>query len=136
MAAAKEVQAGKSIQLDLRLDHFGHGIAGRQRFKQTIIDFKERNKGTEYEFVAHDDVIAFNTQSSSQWDGFRHVGLQREQVYYNGVTHRHIDEQGDGKLGIHSKSSPVTFHFLLAADDFVPIKSGRRTEASLDEASC
>lgn len=28
----------------------------------------------------------FNTQSSSQWDGLRHFGYQKEQVFYNGVT--------------------------------------------------
>lgn len=34
----------------------------------------------------NDDVWTFNTQSSSQWDGLRHFGYQKEQVFYNGVT--------------------------------------------------
>ena len=101
--ATKEVKLGKSIQLDLRLDHFDSGVAGRERFEQTIVDFKERNKGGEYEIVAHDDVIKLNTQSSSQWDGLRHVGLQDSGIYYNGMKHREIDESRDGRLGIHSE---------------------------------
>jgi hypothetical protein len=34
----------------------------------------------------NDDVWIFNTQSSSQWDGLRHFGYQKEKVFYNGVT--------------------------------------------------
>jgi hypothetical protein len=102
--AAKEIKAGKSVQLDLRLDHFSYGIAGRERFKQVIVDFRERNRDNPlYDIIAHDDVLHFNTQSSSQWDGLRHAGLQDSAAYYNGVKHRDIDEKGDGKLGIHSK---------------------------------
>ncbi|KAH0844180.1 hypothetical protein AYO21_11536 [Fonsecaea monophora] len=100
--ASREVKAGKSIQLDLRLDHFDYGIAGRERFQQTIVDFKERNKGGQYELVGHDDVVKFNTQSSSQWDGLRHVGLQNSETYYNGMKHREIDEDTTGRLGIHN----------------------------------
>jgi len=103
LAATREVTLGKSIQLDLRLDHFSHGIAGRERFKQTIVDFRERNKGHgDYDIVAHDDVITLNTQSSSQWDGLRHVGHQESATYYNGMKHREIDEGLDGRLGIQS----------------------------------
>lgn len=101
--ASKEVKIGQSIQLDLRLDHFDNGVAGRERFEQTIVDFRERNKGGDYDIVAHDDVIKLNTQSSSQWDGLRHVGLQHSAIYYNGMKHREVDESRDGRLGIHSK---------------------------------
>lgn len=103
LAATREVSLGKSIQLDLRLDHFSHGIAGRERFEHTIVDFRERNKGHgDYDIVAHDDVIKLNTQSSSQWDGLRHVGHQESATYYNGMKHREIDEGRDGRLGIQS----------------------------------
>lgn len=33
--------------------------------------------------LSHDDELAFNTQSSSQWDGFRHIGSPHG--FYNGV---------------------------------------------------
>jgi hypothetical protein len=104
LAATKEIKTGISIQLDLSLNHFDHLGAGRQGFNHQIIDFKERLKGTDLEIVAHDDVLTLNTQSSSQWDGLRHIGLQESGTYYSGVKHRDIDEKReDGKLGIHSK---------------------------------
>ena len=34
----------------------------------------------------NDDVWTFNTQSSSQWDGFRHYAYQKERRFYNGAT--------------------------------------------------
>jgi hypothetical protein len=34
----------------------------------------------------HDDLWSFNTQSSTQWDGFRHFGYQKEAKFYNGRT--------------------------------------------------
>lgn len=36
--------------------------------------------------TVNDDVWAFNSQGSSQWDGLRHFGYQQEKVFYNGVT--------------------------------------------------
>ncbi|KAF3025869.1 hypothetical protein E8E14_014806 [Neopestalotiopsis sp. 37M] len=33
---------------------------------------------------AHDDEWSFNSQCSSQWDGFRHYAYQKEQLYYMG----------------------------------------------------
>lgn len=104
--AAKEIKAGVSVQLDLRLDTFNDRVAGRQGFTHEIVDFKERLRGhAMYDFYAHDDVLTFNTQSSSQWDGFRHVAIQESATYYNGMKHREIDEKRDeGRLGIHRKS--------------------------------
>lgn len=107
LAASREITLGQSIQLDLRLDHFQHTIAGREKFEQTIVDFKEKCSGHgDYDIVAHDDVIKMNTQSSSQWDGLRHVGHQQSETYYNGMKHREIDEGGNGRLGIQSMSPP------------------------------
>ncbi|OQV09726.1 hypothetical protein CLAIMM_13816 [Cladophialophora immunda] len=101
LQATKEIKAGVTIQLDLPLNHFDHLGAGRQGFSHQIIDFKERLKGTDLEIVAHDDVLTMNTQSSSQWDGLRHIGLQESGIYYGGVKHRDIDEKReDGRLGI------------------------------------
>jgi hypothetical protein len=36
--------------------------------------------------VVNDDEWTFNTQSSSQWDGLRHYGYQKEKRFYNGIT--------------------------------------------------
>ena len=38
-------------------------------------------------FVAFDDLIHGNTQTGSQWDGFRHWGHQEVGLYYNGLKH-------------------------------------------------
>lgn len=36
--------------------------------------------------TVNDDVWTFNSQGSSQWDGLRHFGYQKEKVFYGGVT--------------------------------------------------
>jgi len=33
-----------------------------------------------------DDVWTLNSQSSTQWDGLRHAGYDKERMFYNGVT--------------------------------------------------
>ncbi|KAK4560868.1 hypothetical protein LTR86_005448 [Recurvomyces mirabilis] len=52
---------------------------GRQKFKHTISPLGE---------AGFDDLYDMNTQSGSQWDGFRHVGLQHNDsvIFYNGLT--------------------------------------------------
>ncbi|KIW91700.1 uncharacterized protein Z519_07668 [Cladophialophora bantiana CBS 173.52] len=100
--AAREIKAGISIQLDFRLDYLNHRPARREGFEHRIKDFKAENKGTGLAICAHDDVLTFNTQGSSQWDGLRHVGLQHSGTYYNGVKHQDITGmKHDGRLGIH-----------------------------------
>lgn len=39
--------------------------AGREKLQHTIKDLSHLG------FKAHDDVLVFNTQTGSQWDGFR-----------------------------------------------------------------
>ena len=51
---------------------------GRQVFHKHVYQKPPR--------IVNDDVWEFNTQSSSQWDGFRHFGYQKEAKFYNGVT--------------------------------------------------
>lgn len=77
----------------------------RQNFQQDIVDFSRLFKGTPGEKYGHDDVLHFNTQASSQWDGLRHVGLQIQGgLYYNGMKHEDIDSKKTLRNGIHSKS--------------------------------
>lgn len=54
------------------------GFFQRKLFHQEIIHKAPR--------IVHDDVWTFNSQCSSQWDGFRHFGYQKEAKFYNGVT--------------------------------------------------
>lgn len=40
--------------------------------------------------TVNDDVWTFNSQVSTQWDGLRHFGYQKEKLFYNGVTMKQI----------------------------------------------
>jgi hypothetical protein len=66
---------GAVFNLNLELELPGPPLFARSAFEHVIHDFA----------VGHDDeLVGWNTQSSSQWDGFRHM---RHPVYghYNGV---------------------------------------------------
>ena len=65
-AAAQEIQTGVRISLDWALDKPSHPSFNRIPFQHTI-----KNKPSR---CVNDDTLTFNTQSSSQWDGFRHYG--------------------------------------------------------------
>lgn len=74
---------GVVFNLNLEMELPGPPLFARSAFEHVVHDFS----------VGHDDELSgWNTQSSSQWDGFRHV---RHPVYghYNGVA--------DGDHGIH-----------------------------------
>ncbi|KAK5107408.1 hypothetical protein LTR62_001312 [Meristemomyces frigidus] len=78
-ASRNEIQTGVRIGLDWALDAQGDvPFFGRQAFHQELYQKPPR--------IVNDDVWTFNTQSSSQWDGLRHFGYQKEAVFYNGVT--------------------------------------------------
>jgi hypothetical protein len=47
--------------------------------------------------TVNDDVWTFNSQCSTQWDGLRHFGYQKEKLFYNGITMKdihHVDGHG------------------------------------------
>ncbi|CAK1360614.1 unnamed protein product [Cercospora beticola] len=78
-SAASEIQTGIRVNLDWPLDAQADvPFFGRQSFEKNVYQKPPR--------IVNDDVWTFNTQSSSQWDGLRHFGYQKEQVFYNGVT--------------------------------------------------
>ena len=79
--AAGLVTKGAVFALNLDHDLPDPPLFGRAAPEHTVL-----GEGT-----GHDDVLSFNTQSSSQWDGFRHVGSHHG--FYNGVA--------DGDHGMH-----------------------------------
>ncbi|OOF94320.1 hypothetical protein ASPCADRAFT_51435 [Aspergillus carbonarius ITEM 5010] len=89
-AAAEEIRDGVRISLDLPLDRIKHSSYGRKPFVKEII-----NKAPRY---VNDDVVTFNTQTSTQWDGFRHYGNQNHKCYYNG--HCLEEFKSSGVLGV------------------------------------
>lgn len=74
--AAAEIREGVRISTDWPLNSMSKPCFGRTPMEHTI-----KNKAPR---ASNDDVLTFNTQSSSQWDGFRHYGYQKEKVYFNG----------------------------------------------------
>ncbi|KAL4864186.1 hypothetical protein BDV12DRAFT_16211 [Aspergillus spectabilis] len=74
--ASEEIREGIRISLDLPLNRLSHPSFGRKPFVQELVNKAPR--------VVNDDVLTFNTQTSSQWDGFRHFGNQTHGCYFNG----------------------------------------------------
>ncbi|CAI7576423.1 unnamed protein product [Penicillium bialowiezense] len=90
--ASQEIKLGIRISTDLPLDFMSRPCFGRAAFKQTI-----KNKAPR---AVNDDTLQFNTQISSQWDGFRHYGYQESKKYFNGST---LDDLlTSNVIGIHS----------------------------------
>jgi hypothetical protein len=56
-----------------------------------------------FENVAYDDKYQLNTQSGTQWDGFRHIAHMPTQTFYNGTKGKDIEgpEKNPNKCGIH-----------------------------------
>lgn len=65
-AAAKEIVHGVRVSTDWALDNPKFPGFGRAKFEHKIIAKTPR--------TVNDDEVKLNTQSSSQWDGFRHYG--------------------------------------------------------------
>lgn len=89
--AAQEIRSGVRISLDLHLDVPSHPSFSRRRFHHEIL-----NKAP---MAMNDDEVFINTQSSTQWDGFRHYAYQNARKFYNGHTQEEF-ENGGGELGI------------------------------------
>lgn len=91
-AAAKEIIQGVRVSTDWPLNSMKTPCFGRSALEHTI-----KNKAPR---PVNDDVLTFNTQSSSQWDGFRHYG-SKEGTYFNGCTLEDI--QTSSRNGIHGR---------------------------------
>lgn len=89
-AAAAEIREGIRISLDWPLDKPAFPTFGRQRFEHKVL-----NKAP---MTMNDDCLTLNTQSSTQWDGFRHYGFQKTKQFYKG--HVQADFEGSRTLGI------------------------------------
>ena len=70
-AAASEIRVGDRVSLDWRLDLPSHSSFERAPFEWKL---QNRTKPGASHRTVNDDTVHFNTQCSSQWDGFRHYG--------------------------------------------------------------
>ncbi|KAJ4192408.1 hypothetical protein NW767_010633 [Fusarium falciforme] len=76
--AAAEIRDGVRVSTDWPLNRMSRPCFGRAPFEHNI-----KNKAPR---AVNDDTLTFNTQSSSQWDGFRHYAYQKEKLWFNGKT--------------------------------------------------
>lgn len=74
--AATEIREGVRISLDwplakpVKINNF------RQTFRHEIL--------SQPPMALNDDAVEFNTQCSTQWDGFRHYGFRTSKQFYQG----------------------------------------------------
>lgn len=102
-AAAKEIIDGTRVSTDWPLDSMSAPCFGRRPLAHTIKHKAPR--------VVNDDELVLNTQSSSQWDGFRHFGYQTESVYFNGRTQEEV--MNTTVNGIHGTIAQATLHVVI-----------------------
>ncbi|KAF8514696.1 hypothetical protein BU17DRAFT_94208 [Hysterangium stoloniferum] len=103
-AAKEEIKSGKTVTLSWR----EAPMFGREAPKHSIQALPYLPAPT-----VNDDTLHMNTQSGSQWDGLRHVGLLNAGCFYQGVrpeeilkgpnvvTEGNVDP-ATTKLGIHN----------------------------------
>ncbi|KAL3493360.1 hypothetical protein BJX62DRAFT_249749 [Aspergillus germanicus] len=78
-AAAENIKLGKRVSLNWSMTAASH-----PRFPRKPLELRLINKAPLKH--AHDDEWTFNSQCSSQWDGFRHYAFQNKGLYYMGRT--------------------------------------------------
>ncbi|EHK96243.1 hypothetical protein M7I_8065 [Glarea lozoyensis 74030] len=99
IAAQKEIKSGTGVALNWDLECVHEPGFAREKPKHELKDLRSMG------FVAFDDLIHINTQSGSQWDGFRHWAHQETKLFYNNLTADEIvDEKNNEKNGIHQWS--------------------------------
>lgn len=93
-AAAKEVRSGEIVPVNLPLNVPEVPAFHRQPFKHEIVTLAEN--------VAYDDLYSLNTQSGTQWDGFRHFAHVPTGSFYNGAKGDDIiGPKANNKCSIH-----------------------------------
>lgn len=88
LAAAREIQHGIRISTDWVMDEPKVPCFGRRAFEQRIVNKHPR--------TVNDDVLEFNTQGGSQWDGFRHFGMYCVLYYLRTVNLKRKEMHREG----------------------------------------
>jgi hypothetical protein len=115
------VKSGKVFRLDARMGFAKPPLFGRPAPEHTVVALAP---------MANDDIVHFNTQESSQWDGLGHVGHVRHQRFYGNVTIEEV-RGGNAKLGIHHWANKFVGRGLLI-DAFGYRKAKGRPVNALD----
>ena len=91
--AAAEIKTGEMARMDLPLNVPEQPAFGRETFQHKIKTLAPNH--------AYDDVYTLNTQSGTQWDGFRHHAHHSGQ-FYNGAEGKDIlGPEANEKCSIH-----------------------------------
>ncbi|KAL3477057.1 hypothetical protein BJX99DRAFT_226651 [Aspergillus californicus] len=80
LKAAQEIQTGIHVQLDWSMHQPPHPALGRRPIQHNVKDMSSKG------FIGLDDEIHINTQTSSQWDSLKHFSIQKQGLFYNGLT--------------------------------------------------
>ncbi|CAK7212699.1 hypothetical protein SBRCBS47491_001555 [Sporothrix bragantina] len=102
----RAAEHGIVINLNLPLDRQTSHSNARAGLKHTLVSVP----GAQH----LDDELSFNTQCSTQWDGFRHFPYkdwpsQGELTFYNGQTLESARDLTDSRNGIHNFANhPIT----------------------------
>lgn len=75
LAARQEIRHGISLAINWSLDNCQTPHSNRRTPSHKIMTLREA-QGNECPWTGHDDEVYMNTQSGSQWDGFRKFGLR------------------------------------------------------------
>ncbi|WVQ82258.1 hypothetical protein IAT38_004386 [Cryptococcus sp. DSM 104549] len=131
------ITEGRAVNLNLPLSFFP-AFASRKPLDHTILCRGHCN----------DDEVAFNTQATTQWDGFRHYPYQDypekgQYRFYNGMTMAQASDPSNLKLGVHNFANhPITSraHLLdipryLAAHSLPPLSPFSNTSTGTISAS-
>ncbi|KAF2810797.1 uncharacterized protein BDZ99DRAFT_462116 [Mytilinidion resinicola] len=93
-AASKEIRTGEIVSVNLPLDTPAQPAFNREVFKHEI-KIKAEN-------LCYDDIYHLNTQSGTQWDGFRHFAHLASGTFYNGTKGSDIvGPKANHKCSIH-----------------------------------
>ncbi|KAJ9608742.1 hypothetical protein H2200_006513 [Cladophialophora chaetospira] len=101
----QEVKEGTRVSLDWQIDRPSFPAFGRPRFQQQLINYAPR--------AINDEILTFNTQCSTQWDGFRHYAYQNTQQFYNGYTQKDIEAGGSLGINLWAEAGGITARGVL-----------------------
>jgi len=113
-SAAQEIVSGVRVSIDWPLNRISEPMFGRAQFSHDIKNKAPRS--------VNDDTLKFNTQISSQWDGLRHYGYQKEALWYNRRTLQDI--MATKQNGIHGMCKAL--HFASSLRTLTCLQSGLR----------
>ncbi|PYH92946.1 hypothetical protein BO71DRAFT_382473 [Aspergillus ellipticus CBS 707.79] len=126
--AAKEIQTGVRISLDWPLSMPTYPSFGRDPFHQEIVHRTPN--------CINDDILTFNSQGSTQWDGFRHYAHQKTRRFFNNKTQEDIESSS--VIGLHAVANAggITGRGVLLDYAHWCQAKNRKVEALTSNAIC